>query len=235
MNQVRGQHTATLLDDGRVLIVAGRTGDVDPGVDNQVDMYGGGSFTSQSPAVILASALCGATATKLNNGNVLIAGGAKAVQAGNFTSDAQVYDITIASFQPTISMNSARIEHAAIKLNDGTILLTGGQLLPPISTLKSAEYFNGTNFISVSDMNYKRCYHTMTILPYTLNGVNGGVLVAGGFNLQLELYDPNSQSFSVVGSLIETRNAHTATLLNNGVVLFPAAAAIIRRNCTVPS
>jgi WD40 repeat protein len=48
---------------------------------------------------------------------------------------------------------------------------------------------------------------------------NGQVLVAGGSSNTVELYDPGSGSFSVVGSMTSRRVNDTATLLPDGSVL----------------
>ncbi len=54
---------------------------------------------------------------------------------------------------------------------------------------------------------------------------DGKVLIAGGdtaeitFTNSAELYDPNTGTWSVTGSLKETLDTGTATLLNNGMVL----------------
>ncbi len=66
-----------------------------------------------------------------------------------------------------------------------------------------------------------RAFHTETRLG------NGKVLVVGGYNnnfngnslASVELYDPHTGKWSSTGSLNTARLSHTATLLNNGMVL----------------
>src|SRR5205085_4372648 len=71
-----------------------------------------------------------------------------------------------------------------------------------------------------------RISHTATLLPngqvLVVGGDNGNEFfsnVVGGIVLTNELYDPNTGSWSITGSLNTGRGSHTATLLPNGRVL----------------
>ena len=91
----------------------------------------------------------------------------------------------------------------------------------------SAELFHpGTSDVNASwtstgELNIGRYDHTATLLP------DGKVLVAGGRGSETcfkptssaELYDPVSSTWSPTGSLNTARAGHTATLLQNGLVL----------------
>ena len=86
----------------------------------------------------------------------------------------------------------------------------------------SAELFHpGGRWTSTGELNIGRYAHTATLLP------NGKVLVAGGVGSDTcftptssaELYDPDSATWTPTGSLNTARFGHTATLLQNGLVL----------------
>jgi hypothetical protein len=62
------------------------------------------------------------TATQLQNGLVLIAGG---TDSGGTLRSAEIYDPVRGVFFPTGSMNSARENHTATLLNNGQVLITG--------------------------------------------------------------------------------------------------------------
>lgn len=71
-------------------------------------------------------------------------------------------------------------------------------------------------------MNVARAAHTATLLS------DGRVLIAGGFREEgtseisiasAELFDPATQTFTLLSDMNEPRNGHTATLLPNGQVL----------------
>jgi hypothetical protein len=63
----------------------------------------------------------------------------------------------------------------------------------------------------------RRAYHTATLLPH------GHVLLAGGYvessSSSVELYDPETNAFSTMDSMITPRYDHTATRLPDGRIL----------------
>jgi hypothetical protein len=126
---------------------------------------------------------------------------------------------TPAAFATTGSLNTARENPAVTLLQNGQVLVTGGQSSTG-SILQSAELYDPTTgtFSTTGPMNAARYVHTATLLP------NGQVLITGGQNssgtLQsAEVYNPATGAFSSTGSMNATRSNHTATLLLNGQVL----------------
>jgi hypothetical protein len=220
MVTARGEHTATLLNNGQVFITGG-TGSASSGLFGltSAELYdpATGIFTATGNMI---SGRFFHSATLLNNGQVLIAGGVSAPGGANMAS-AELYDPATGMFTATGNMVSARSEHAAVLLNNGKVLITGGSISAS-SGLASAELYDpvtGT-FAATGSMTTARWAHTVTRLS------NGLVLVAGGFNsagtdglADTELYDPVTGTFAATGSLTNARRSHTATLLNNGKVL----------------
>ena len=78
-----------------------------------------------------------ATATLLNNGMVLIAGG---MASGNYLSEAELYNPASGTFTVTGSLNAARELHSATLLNNGMVLIAGGYNASGF--LGSAELYN---------------------------------------------------------------------------------------------
>src|SRR6266700_2499818 len=66
------------------------------------------------------------TATLLQNGKVLVAGG---TIPGNLTTNtAELHDPATGTFTTTGNMKEGRQQHSAVLLNDGTALVTGGNI-----------------------------------------------------------------------------------------------------------
>ena len=221
LNTARYYYTATLLNNGLVLIAGGLGSSA---VLASAELYNPatGTFT---PTGSLNTARFSHTATLLNNGMVLIAGGSGGGQgvAADLTS-AELYNPATGTFTPTGSLNAGRAVHTATLLNNGMVLIAGGNLPP----LASAELYNPTTgaFTPTGSLNYARVEHTATLLN------NGMVLIAGGQGVvpipggqsfpglaSAELYNPATGTFTATGSLNGARFQHSATLLNNGMVL----------------
>jgi hypothetical protein len=164
------------------------------------------------------------TATRLQDGRVLLAGG----RANNAAvASAEIYDPKTGAFSSTGSLNTAREDPTATLLADGQVLIAGGSggNMSSYTFLASAELYDpktGT-FSETGSMTEGSEGHTATLLS------DGRVLIAGGYNLSLsgsgqmlasaELYDPQTGTFSPTGSMMAARDSHTATLLRDGRVL----------------
>ncbi len=112
MSEGRAGHTATLLDDGTILVT---------GTDNSAELFspaGAGTFS----VVGELSTGYRATATLRNDGTVLVAGG----QAFSSLATAQLFAPESGGFVATGSLITARDGHTATRLADGTVLITGG-------------------------------------------------------------------------------------------------------------
>jgi len=100
-----------------------------------------GTFT---PTGSMSSPRLTHTATLLNDGTVLVAGGVNDVAAKVTFATAELFDPVTGSFQPTGNMETSRSEHSATLLLNGTVLLAGGinsQNIAGLNSLSSAELF----------------------------------------------------------------------------------------------
>ena len=153
------------------------------------------------------------TATLLNTGKVLVAGGTDA--NGKPIATAELYDPTNGTFSATGSMATARAHFAATLLPNGKVLVTGG-LDTNWNPLASAELYDpigGTFSATTGNMQFVHASHTATLLN------TGKVLVAGWGPATAELFDPSTGTFAATGSMMAARVSHTATLLTSGNVL----------------
>jgi hypothetical protein len=221
MQFARDPFTATLLANGQVLMAGGY------GVSGvlqtaELSDVTGSSFTSTGS---MTTARAYHTATLLPNGKVLLVGGTNGSSA---LATAEIYDPSSGTFNATGSLQNARQSHTATLLQDGTVLIAGGT--GASGDVAIAELFNPNSglFTSVGNLMVPRDTHSATLLN------DGTVLIAGGQNssgvlASAELYVPGSQAFSTLPNyngcssncaLNTGRYLYTATLLNDGTVVF---------------
>jgi len=181
-----------------------------------------------SPAGRMATPRMGFTATELNNGKVLVVGGLD--NLGNVLDTAELYDPAAHKFTAVANaMSDRRMFHNAILLLSGKVLLTGGATNMSGDTTNSADIYDpaSNSFTAATfPMDHQRAAHTATL--FNTGPMVGKVLITGGVggssfffkDSSAELYDPASQEFTLLSSFMnEPRSLHTATLLDNGIVL----------------
>jgi len=212
MTTARFGHTATLLQDGRVLIAGGYTAGI-PGFGQAVtataELYdpANGTFTATGN---MTSVRAYHTATLLPDGRVLIGAGSggelPAVGPEYSQVSAELYDPSTGTFTATGNMTAPGIveTNTATLLADGRVLMTGSpfdaELYDPVT---------GT-FTATGNMTVPPPFNTATLLP------DGRVLLAAGF-FAPKVYDPRSGTFSITGTGLGVTGR--ATLLTNGTAL----------------
>jgi hypothetical protein len=152
-----------------------------------------------------------ATATRLLDGRVLIAGGSPNAIDENKSPDlasAELFDPATDKFSPAGSMTIARHGHLATLLQDGRVLIEGGT--DPVS----AELYDPkTGTFSRTGSPQDDVSGTATLLK------DGRVLFITSWGTAAELYDPKTGTFGTTGSMITFRSDYSATLLPDGRVL----------------
>jgi N-acetylneuraminic acid mutarotase len=209
----RYSHTATLLQNGQVLVAGGLSPTFAPLAS--AELYDPASDT-WTAAASMASARSAQTATLLQNGMVLVVGGNHGPTP---LASAELYNPTTDTWSSAGSLTDARGYHTATLLNNGKVLIAGG--FGNNGALASAELYDpATNtWSSAGNMLTERTYQAATLLP------DGRVLVVGGRNndnLHLpsaEIYDPTTNRWSSAASMAVGREYETASLLSNGKVL----------------
>lgn len=244
MTTPRYAHTATLLPNGKVLLVGG-LGDGGGGGAGAVlpsppplasaELYdpATGTFAATGSMHV---ARASHTATLISGGRVLIVGGTPdgGKDTGRYPyfgsgvlESAEIYDIATGVFTTTGSMTTKRLGHTATLLADGTVLVAGGVTTTDWLSgqgrwTATAELYDPTSgqFTVVGAMHIARELHAATLLS------NGKVLITGGNwgEERAELYDPGTRTFSDTGSMLSARNAHTATQLPDGKILVGGGA-----------
>jgi hypothetical protein len=157
----RWQHTATLLNNGKVLLTGGLDGAFAPLAS--ADLYDpvtetfNGTGSMQAPRV-------NHTATLLQNGQVLIAGGTTDPSFGAYNT-AELYDPVTGRFTAVGStLRNARYAHTATLLKDGRVFLIGGRN-PRGNETNTTEFFDGSSFNAGPNMLSGRAGHSAVLLP----------------------------------------------------------------------
>jgi N-acetylneuraminic acid mutarotase len=195
-------HSATLLLDGKVLVVGGHNDHiiVSPPVVGSSELYDPSSNKWSDAGTPFPATELNA-ATLLPDGRVLVAGGRD--WTGHPVAFSEIYTPSTNAWSSAASLSTARYAHTATLLQSGKVLVVGGGGNPEL-------YDPSTNTWSAAGSLQTSVGHTATLLT------NGEVLVVGD---SASLYDPPSNTWSAAGTPSIQRTAHTATLLLDGRVL----------------
>lgn len=210
--------TATLLQNGSVLISGGDSGD-HAGVAS-AEIYSPTSKTFSTLTSTMSTKRTNHAATLLADGTVLITGGQGNYSGQKAWSSADLYSPATNKFVAVGNMTTSRFFHTATLLADGTVLITGGEDNAAKLTSSAEIYTPSTHtFAATGSMHAARWLHSATSLQ------DGTVLVADGASgasvlSSAEIYTPKLKTFALTGSMSNARERHTGTLLNNGAVLF---------------
>ena len=220
MTWPRNEHTATLLPDGKVLIVGG-SGGVRGG-----ELYDPTTHEFTRVSSLSANRLSN-SATILSDGKVLIVGGCNSGKGDLYDPQTEIFVETAGgSVQP-------RLRHSATLLENGKVLIVGGGICPEWGgTSDTAELYDpvtGTFSPTSGNLSAPRRSHRATLLS------NGKVLITGGRNVQAdgsilcpnvaELYDPVTDTFRQTGSLIQ--RGYCTDDRHSNAVLFPDGRVLL--------
>lgn len=209
MTTSHGLHTATLLLNGKVLVVdalGAELYDPTPGI------------WTRTGSPIAAHNVH--TATLLPSGKVLVAGG-----IGN---NPEIYDPATGQWTLTGPLNTARHQHTATLLRNGQVLVAGGEDNNG-NVLASAELYDPVTgqWTFTGAMQTARTVHTATLQ------LNGQVLTVGGsdqndYLASAERYDPIAGTWTPLSGMLTTRRGyHTATLLPSGAIVVASGYPVV--------
>ena len=207
------QQPGVLLHDGQVLM---------PGT---AELYDPATGRWAATGAMNVARTVGFTATVLQDGQVLVAGGVEAGVNQTVTSGAELYNPATGTWAATGSMITARQNQTATLLPNGQVLVAGGGgtcVNGSCPTLSSAELYNpatGT-WAATGSMPFPHEGALAGLLP------SGEVLVACGVQdpgvnpCAADLYNPATGTWAQDGAAgASATRDYSAVLLHNGQVL----------------
>lgn len=215
MTEPRREHTAVLLNDGRVLIAGGRGPD---GPLNTAEIFDPLTNT-WTPTGALNVARSYHQAILLADGRVLVMSGRV---NGVDIESCEVYDPNTSAWTEVGDLDSGRFAPLVVRLQDGRILIAGG-----------FEQGNSNDFLRTCEL-FDPATESWTNTGSYVTGANkqigfvladGRVLSAGGYDggasrhQNAELYNPATGSWANTGFMAERRYRYAGALLDDGRVL----------------
>ena len=214
LNTRRYAHTATLLLNGKVLVAGGAGPNSCFTPTNSAELYDPVSGT-WSYTGFLNTARIDHTATLLQNGQVLIAGGSvNHYMPMDFINGAELYDPATGTWRPTGGFKTIRALDTAFSHGSATLLPNGKVL-----ALGAIEAFHGVNSAELYDPatgTWSRTGTNTSVVGEHAVLLSNGKVLAVSKSLA-KLYDPSIDQWSATGNL--NISAETLTLLQNGKVL----------------
>lgn len=212
---VRSGQTATLLADGRVLLVGSTGGDTPVAIAELYDA------TTDSWSAAATPPTAGPM-LPLDDERVLIIAAAPAMHGASF-------DLTTGKWSSTAAASEARWGFEATRLDGDRVLVSGGFLSNPYRPALGAELYDAASgtWSPAGTLSRLRNGHAPVRLP------SGRVLISGGYpeapsptpTATTEVYDPDTNEWSAGQDLLTARWIHSSTLLPDGRVLLAGGSA----------
>ncbi|MGD8779197.1 MAG: kelch repeat-containing protein [Ignavibacteria bacterium] len=163
----------------------------------------------------------------LDDGRVLVTGGSfinNELHTSGYLNVCEIYDPSTNKWSLTDTLKSKRAGHTMTKLKDGRILVAGGFNENELFINKCEIFDPNTNTWSSADsLDFARNAHSAILLP------DGKVLVAGGEDgvnptdpwlSSCELYNPDTDEWTVVGSLSVSRTDAKAFFVSDNLIMY---------------
>jgi hypothetical protein len=223
MRAARLYHTATLLPNGKVLVVGGRNSADQKLASAELYDPATGQWSNTGN---MSTPRSNHTATLLPNGKVLVVGG---VNANGLLISAEIYNPVTATWTTTGSMNAARCEHVATLMTSGplagkVLVASGGGCAGP-DLLTSTELYDPSTgtWSYTGNMILARYWdppaQNVQFLPDGSVFIVGGTTCCGYYWInEAEMFNPVTQTWTATTGKTTTAQG-SSIVLNNGQVL----------------
>jgi hypothetical protein len=217
----RMNHTATLLPDGRILVVGGYNGSFLA----ECEIYdpATGSVTVTAP---LLRGRMDHQSILLANGSVMMCGGRIGGTNGLFLNDCEIYDPATATWRAADAMHQSRIAgYSLLRFSDGGVLAAGGRNSPTSSAPGSEIYDPATmTWRSTDPMKLPCAWQGGVLLPFDQYLITGGIIDANWADANninatatCEWYDRFDGKWYFAPSLNQPRAEHEIAYLHQTV------------------
>lgn len=183
MAWMRRGHTATLLNDGRVLLVGGlfystsQDGQPDEQTWVVAHLFDSKSDDFKTPVKMVAQRAYH-TATELSDGRVLIVGGRF---EGNALGTTEIFDPVTDTSVPGPTLSNARYNHLVVRIAASTVAVLGGQgdsgVLDTVEFLTAGD---ASSVVATGKLSQARAYAVGGLVANAQ-----AILIAGGFGAAL--------------------------------------------------
>ncbi len=230
-------HTLTALPDGRILAAGGlcdeprmRDDEKRPYAPHTRLSLWNGTTEAWESAPKLSTARIFHTASLRPDGSVLIAGGESdpllaGADAEPVLDSVELYQAGRVEALPALRV--ARAKHAAVALDDGSVLVAGG-IDRDGNPIEAAERWNPVTatWTTVAPMIQARFDHSATLLD------DGRVMVAGGVGAHgvpiasVEIWNPLRDEWDIAPPLLKPVKEHAAARMTDGAVLIAGGTTL---------
>lgn len=212
---VQYQPVMFALHDGRVLVIE----------DSGTELYDPTTGTS-TIGPNMKTDRQGPGAIQLRDGRILVVGGLDPGSGGRtFLSSAEIFDPATGEFTPTGSMQTPREEPSLVVLDDGRVLVMGGDqgmcgMCGEFNMLAAAEIYDPStgHFVPTGSLNVARGFFAATLMTDGRVFVVSGITREGENSGPIEVYNPSTGSFTQ-GPASDIQGHESAVALPNGRVL----------------
>ncbi len=222
----RRGHAATLLPDGRVLVVGGvNSGYYDERSLETAEIYdpATGAWTATGSLAIPGNA---GTATLLPNGKVLVTGGFG--MSLGILDAAELYDPGTGLWSPTASLMAARLGHTATLLPNGGVLVAAG--FDADGNVAAAELYDPVSetWSAAGTLDTPRYFPSATLLNDGAVLFAGGSVASGVYLANAEIYVGPPPSLLNISTRLDVRTGDNV-LISGFIIAGSRPATVVLR------